>query len=172
VTDRRFRWAVGALALAGAAVLALATRAAPLAAHGRGSGATVEPGPPADDILRQARGYRSWRRFARFDTAKASKAHSGNYVIAWYNDAAAPAATGGAKEFPEGSIIVKENRLSAGGDAASLSVMAKRQGAWIWISASPEWKVFTAADGTPLAGDVGSCAGCHAEAPKDSVYSQ
>jgi hypothetical protein len=168
-TSGRLR--VGAAAFALAAV-ALQAGAAPQVPHGRGSGATVAPAGPVEEILRQARPYRSWRRFARFDTAKLSSAHSGNYVVAWYNDAAAPAATGGAQVFPDGSLIVKENRLTPDGAPVSLSVMAKRSGAWVFVSASPEWQVFTATDGKPLAGDVGACAGCHGEAPKDAVYSQ
>jgi hypothetical protein len=159
-------------ALATAGALASAARAAAPAPHGAGSGSSVAPAGPAEEILRQARDYRSWRKFASYEAAaKPSKAHSGNHVVAWYNDAAAPAVKGGAKVFPDGSVIVKENRLTADGKPASLSVMAKRAGAWFWISATPDWKVFTAG-GKPLAGDLGSCAGCHGEAPKDAVYSE
>ena len=49
--------------------------------------------------------------------------------------------------------------------------MAKRAGSWFWISATPDWKVFTA-DGAPLAGDLGRCAGCHSAADRDMVFSQ
>lgn len=166
------RIAAATLALAAAGLVAGAAPAAPRGPHGAGSGSSVAPTGPAEEIFGGARDYRSWRRFASYEGgSKPSKAHSGNYVIAWYNAAAASAAQGGAKEFPEGSVIVKENRLTPDGKPASLSVMAKRAGAWFWISATPDWKVFTAG-GKPLAGDLGSCAGCHGEAPKDSVYSE
>lgn len=167
--SRGFRVAAGASGLAVAALLA---SAAPQVPHGRGSGASVAPVGPAAEILRDAKGYRSWHKFARYETPILSKTHSANYVIAWYNDAAAPAVTAGAPAFPEGSIIVKENRLTADGPPATLSVMAKRGGQWLWISATTGWQVFTSEDGKPLAGDIGSCAGCHGEAPRDSVYSQ
>jgi hypothetical protein len=49
--------------------------------------------------------------------------------------------------------------------------MAKRGGTWFWVSATPDGKVFTA-DGVPLAGDLGQCAGCHMAADHDMVFSR
>ena len=178
--DTRFRVAVAtfgaAFGLGAAAVLASAAHASaqvPQVAHGSGSGPPAAAGGAAEEILQRSREYRAWRKFAEYATAaKRSKAHTGNYVVAWYNDAAAAAAkAGGTQQFPDGSIIVKENRLTPDGPPASLSIMAKRAGSWFWISATPDWKVFTA-DGKPLAGDVGRCAGCHLEADRDMVYSK
>ena len=108
-----------ALGLSVALVLVLASvgRAAPKAAHGSGPG-TVAPTGAALEVLERSRGYRSWERFAEYAKPKLSKSHSGNHVVAWYNAAAAPAAKGGAREYPEGSIIVKENRLTPEGEPA------------------------------------------------------
>lgn len=160
------------LAMSAAGILVPSATAAAEAPHGRGSGSAVAPSGETEEILRSARDYRSWRKFTQYAEPRRSKTHSGNYVVAWYNDAAAPAVGAGAQEYPDGSVIVKENRLTAGGAPASLSVMAKRAGRWVWISATPDWQVFTW-DGKPLAGDdVASCAACHGEAPKDSVYSK
>jgi hypothetical protein len=52
------------------------------------------------------------------------------YVVAWYNDAAAPAVKAGGQSYPDGSIIVKENRPASEAAPSALTVMAKRGGAW------------------------------------------
>jgi hypothetical protein len=168
----RERWARnGALALGLAGVAALASAGRPAQpVHGSGP-ETVAPTGAAAEILRQSRDYRDWQRFSEYTAPKLSKTHSGNHVVAWYNAAAAPAARGDAAAYPDGSIIVKENRLTPDGPPASLSVMAKRDGGWFWISATPGGQVF-AADGAPLAGDLGRCAGCHTAADPDLVFSR
>lgn len=162
----------GALALGLGAAAALAASAGQAAgrAHGSGPG-TVAPAGAAADILQRSREYRSWSRFSGYATPKPSKSHSGNHVVAWYNAAAAPAAQAGSGDFPDGSIIVKENRLSPDGPPVSLSVMAKQAGSWSWISATPGWQVFTS-DGAPLAGDLDRCTGCHVAAERDMVFSR
>jgi hypothetical protein len=160
-------------ALAGvvlAAVLASAAHGAPARVHGSGTGA-VAPSGLAAEVLRSAQDYRSWTRFSRYAAPVLSKAHTGNHVVVWFNAAAAPGTRPDAPEYPEGSILVKENRVTPDGPPGSLSIMAKRSGRWFWISATPDGKVFTA-DGAPLAGELDRCAGCHAEADRDMVFSR
>jgi hypothetical protein len=164
---------IAALVVAAAGTLALSTaRAQP--AHGKGEEPkAVTPSGATEEILQQARGYRSWQKFARYEPQPLfSKGHGNAYVVAWYNDAAAPAVKAGGQSYPDGSIIVKENRPASEAAPSALTVMAKRGGAWHWIKATPDWKVLTAG-GKPIAGqDVAACAGCHTAAPGDMVFSQ
>lgn len=141
-------------------------------AQGKGESA-VPPTGATQEILEQARGYRSWQRFPRYaEEPVFSKGHEKTYVVAWYNDAAAPSAKASGQRFPDGSIIVKENRAKPDSEPSALTVMAKRGGAWHWIKATPDWKVLTAG-GKPIAGqDVAACAGCHAAAESDMVFSR
>jgi hypothetical protein len=124
----------------------------------------------AAQIVDRAKDYHSWSRFPAYQKPKLSKGHGGTYVVAWYNPAAAPAVKGG--NYPEDSIIVKENRRAPDGAPVSLTVMAKRSGSWYWLKATPDWKIATA-DGKPIAGkEVSSCVGCHGMAPGDMVFSK
>lgn len=161
----------GGLAFAGCAVAVLVAAAqAPKRAHGSGPG-SVPPTGAAAEVLASAKDYRSWTKFSQYDAPKPSKSHSGNHVVAWYNAAAAPAVKAAGQDFPDGSVIVKENRVSPEAAPGALSIMAKRAGSWFWVSATPDGKVFTA-DGAPLAGDLAQCAGCHMAADRDMVFSQ
>lgn len=160
------------LVLPAAGVLARAGASVAQVKHGEA--AQSPPAAPAGEaraILEQARGYRAWGKFAQYAKPVLSKGHGGTYVVAWRNDAAAKGASEGG-QYPEGSIIVKENRPEPDADPAALTVMAKRNGAWFWIRATPDWKVFTK-DGEPVAGqDVAACVGCHTTAPADMVFSR
>lgn len=160
------------LVVATAGVLARAGSARAQPAHGEGESA-VAPTGTTQEILEQARGYRSWQKFPRYAQQPAfSKGHGKAYVVAWYNDAAAPSVKAGAQSYPDGSILVKENRPTADAKPATLTVMAKRGGVWHWVKATPDWKVLTAG-GKPVAGpDVAACAGCHTAAPSDMVFSR
>lgn len=164
---------VAALIVAGAGALALSTaRAQP--AHGKGAEpGAVAPSGATEEILQQARGYRSWPKFPRYEPQPVfSKGHGKAYVVAWYNETAAPAVKAGGQSYPDGTIIVKENRPKPDAEPSALTVMAKRGGAWHWIKATPDWKVLTAG-GKPIAGqEVAACAGCHTAAPGDMVFSQ
>jgi len=162
--------------VASAAAAGLLSRSAARAQPAPGEGEApkaVAPNAETEEILQQARGYRSWQKFARYEPQPLfSKGHGNAYVVAWYNDAAAPAVKAGGQSYPDGSIIVKENRPASEAAPSALTVMAKRGGAWHWIKATPDWKVLTAG-GKPIAGqDVAACAGCHTAAPGDMVFSQ
>lgn len=141
-------------------------------AHGKGESAVAATGATRE-ILDQARDYRSWQKFPRYAEGPAfSKGHRKAYVVAWYNDAAGPSVNAGGQSYPDGSIIVKENRPTADAQPSALTVMAKRGGVWHWVEATPDWKVLTAG-GKPVAGpDVAACAGCHTAAPSDMVFSR
>jgi hypothetical protein len=123
----------------------------------------VAPSGATEEILQQARGYRAWRKFPRYEQQPVfSKGHDKAYVVAWYNDAAGPSVKAG-QSYPDGSILVKENRATPDAEPSAITVMAKRGGAWHWIKATPDWKVL-AAGGKPIAGqDV---------AAGDMVFSQ
>ncbi len=141
--------------------------------HGASPGEpTAEPAGEARQIVQQALGYRSWARFPDYQRPKLSRAHWSAYVVAYFNLAAASAARTRDAPFPDGSILVKENRLQPDGQPTALSIMAKQGNAWYWIQATPGGRVFTTS-GKPLSGrDVASCAGCHSAAPHDGVYSR
>ncbi|ABS27052.1 cytochrome P460 family protein [Anaeromyxobacter sp. Fw109-5] len=165
--------ALAALVASVAAVGVLAQSAAQAQpGHGKGEEQKgVAPAGEARAILEEAKGYRSWSTFPQYARPVLSKGHGGTYVVAWRNEAAAKGPTAGG-QYPEGSVIVKENRPQPDADAASLTVMAKRNGSWFWIRATPDWKVFTR-DGKPVAGpDVKGCVGCHTAAPNDLVFSK
>ena len=108
---------LAALALIAAAAGALEhSTAQAQPAHGKGEEpGAVAPTGATEEILQEARGYRSWQKFPRYAQQPAfSKGHGKAYVVAWYNDAAGPSVKAGGQSYPDGSIIVKENRPKAG----------------------------------------------------------
>jgi len=162
--------------VASAAAAGLLSRSAARAQPAQGEGEApkaVAPSGAIEEILQQARGYRSWQKFPRYEQqAMFSKGHGKAYVVAWYNEAAGPSVKAGGQSYADGSIIVKENRPKPDAEPSALTVMAKRGGTWHWIKATPDWKVLTAG-GKPIAGqDVAACAGCHTAAEGDMVFSQ
>jgi hypothetical protein len=158
---------------AAAGALARSTERAQQAQGKAEESKTIAPTGETEEILQQARAYRSWQKFPRYAQAPVrSKGHGNAYVVAWYNEAAGPSVKAGGQSYPDGSIIVKENRPEPGAAPSALTVMAKRGGAWHWIKATPDWKVLIAG-GKPIAGqDVAACAGCHTAAEGDMVFSQ
>jgi hypothetical protein len=155
-------------------LLARTASVAAQAAHGKKEEARpVAPTGETQEVLDEARAYRSWQRFPRYaERPVLSKGHGNTYVVAWYNEVAAAAAKAPGRDFPEGSLIVKENRAEPGASPASLSVMAKRAGSWYWVKAAPDGRVFTS-NGKPVAGrEVAGCAGCHTAAEDDMVFSR
>jgi hypothetical protein len=166
------RRGVGAMCAAAAVAVAAAALGQP--SHGSPpQGPTAEPTGETQEILQRAKDYRSWQKFPRYAKEAAfSKGHGKTYVVAWYNEAAAAAVKAGGGTYPDGSILVKENRPEPDASPAALTVMAKRGGGWYWIRATPDGKVFTR-EGKPIAGpDVAACAGCHSVAEGDMVFSR
>jgi hypothetical protein len=142
------------------------------AQHGQQAEAPVEATGEAKELLQKIQGYRSWPRFPEYErAAKASKGHGGSFVVAHYNDVAAAAVRDGASAFPDGSILVKENRPQPEAEPVALTTMAKVNGSWFWLKSTPDGKV-SAAKGKPVAGAVRACIGCHSMATRDMVYSK
>lgn len=134
---------------------------------------TAAPTGETKELLQKIQGYQSWPKFPEYANGpKKSQGHGGTFVVAHYNDTAAQAVQSGAASYPDGSIIVKENRPQADAKPVALTTMAKMNGAWYWVKSTPAGQVFTA-KGKPVAGQqVAACAGCHASAPKDGVFSK
>jgi hypothetical protein len=135
--------------------------------HGE-AGPTTEATGEAREVIRQIRDYRSWSQFPGQPVF--SRGHDGTYVVGYYNETAASAVGREGATFPEGSIIVKENRPERDADPAALTTMAKRGDGWYWLKSTPDGRV-SVSDGQPLAGKVDMCIGCHSQAPADMVFS-
>jgi cytochrome P460 len=159
--------AIGLLGTGLAPRLALAQ-----AQHGKQTEAPVEATGEAKELLQKIQGYQSWPKFPEYEqAAKLSKGHGGTFVVAHYNDVAAAAVKDGASAFPDGSILVKENRPQAEAKPVALTTMAKINGSWFWLKSTPDGKVSTT-KGKPVAGAVKGCIGCHSMATRDMVYSK
>lgn len=115
-------------------------------------------------ILRRTADYPSWARFDEHrDGAVKSRGHHALWVVAYYNDVAAPAVSGRLDAFPPGSIIVGENRAEPDGPPVALSMMAKRAQGWHWIEHGPDGTVM-------MTGELEPCMGCHSRAQRDMVF--
>jgi hypothetical protein len=119
---------------------------------------------PTRTLLRQAAQYRSWPRFeAHRARAIKSPGHDELWLVAHYNEAAAGAVTGRLTEFPEGSIIVGENRANPVGPPVALTTMVKESDGWRWIGHEPGGRVL-------MTGDLDGCRRCHDAAGRDMVF--
>lgn len=147
--------------------------------------------PPPLDILPEretfialARDFAGFREFGRIDLGERpaqSETHPGGRLVVYVNSVPKP----GAKEFPVGTIIVKEN-LSAKTEPASTKkvfAMVKRGGGfnaegatgWEWFELEEgdkgvaiRWRGVGAPDGEGYGGDpMGSCNSCHQMAVKN-----
>lgn len=173
----RKSWIGDAAVLVGAAALAVgALGAAEIAAARDGAGGRAEeasvqtraPEPRTRRILAASKDYQNWPRLPQFRQPVHSKGHDGTWVVSWYNE---PAGKGlKASSFPQGSVIVKEERPQPEARPSALAIMAKEPDGWYWIKATPEGRVVVD-HGKPMAGEVGQCEGCHSQADKDMVFS-
>jgi len=75
------------------------------------------------------------------------------------------AAWGAGSEMPDGAMLVEElvSRSAKGEKSAGLLVMAKRDGAWSFVSVGPDGDVVDDAR-------TARCAACHRDAPRDFVF--
>jgi hypothetical protein len=128
------------------------------------------PGSGADRILQRAQGYERWERFPRYVRPVRSQGHRDHYVVAFHNPIASRAAKGADIRYPEGSLIVKENRPTADRPPLTLSIMAMLHDGWFWIEATPEGRVVIEKK-QPRAGKLRNCIRCHQRAGADLVYS-
>jgi hypothetical protein len=93
----------------------------------------------------------------------------GAYLTTYVNDIALAAIQEGKKEFPQGSIIVKEN-YTGGKELAAITVMYKVEGYnpsggdWYWLKYKADGSV-------DASGKVGGCIDCHrAQSGQDWVF--
>lgn len=134
---------------------------------------TTEPSPDTQAIWTQIADYaKSWTVLGA-STPAPSMSHANMYVVTYHNDVVGDAIANNTLPLPDGAILVKDNFMSPD-DAMpmAVTVMAKQAGAWYWIRATPDGKVFVGPDQKPMEGDVAMCAGCHSgAADNDSVFS-
>lgn len=133
----------------------------------------TEPSERTARILQRIEGYEKWPMFDEYRArAVRSEGHDNMYVVAHYNDVAAPTVREAANGvFPEGSLIVKENRPEPDAAPMAVTTMAKEQDGWYWIKHTPDGQVMVE-DGMPLEGRVDGCIGCHSAAREnDRVFS-
>lgn len=141
-----------------------------------------QPDPPEVDILPEratfialARDFAGFRDFGQLELGERpgqGETHPGGKLVAYVNSVPKP----GAREFPVGTIIVKEN-LSKGAESKKIFAMVKRGGGfnaegavgWEWFELKENgrgvaigWRGVGAPDGESYGGDpMGSCNGCH-----------
>jgi hypothetical protein len=108
--------------------------------------------------------YKSWQMFPGAATELyASGQHNGDFVRSYMNDVAFAAVSGFSGEFPDGSILVKEQYADAAGETLNgHTVMWKRagydpeHGDWYWVA-------YTGAGATTKHnGQAPYCYDCHA----------
>jgi len=102
----------------------------------------------------QAADYRSWARAPGWEEPRSpSRAAHGDSVDIFVNDVVEGAlATPGLREWPVGSVIVKDGY--EGGDLCFVAGMEKRDDGWFWVEYN--------GDGDTLySGEPTICTGCH-----------
>lgn len=121
-------------------------------------------------VLAMSTGYKSWSKFAENQDLKPSAAHKNMLVVTYLNSTVGQAISGKTVPLPDGSLLVKENWAKATDPGPmALTVMHKQAGAWYWLQATPEGKVFVE-EGKSLEGkDVAMCTNCHKTAINDGV---
>lgn len=155
------------------------------------TGVACQPEPPQVDVLPErssfvalARDFSGFRQFGQLSLGERpgqGETHKGGKFVAFVNSLPKP----GVKEFPVGTIIVKENvsEETADGEPRKLFAMVKRgagfnaEGAhgWEWFELAEnergvaiQWRGVGAPNGESYGGDpMGSCNGCHEMAFKN-----
>jgi hypothetical protein len=103
--------------------------------------------------------YQKWELWPGTHTLYEGSRPHGAYLTTRVNDTAMGALKGGRKEFPPGSIIVKENYTESK-KLTAVTVMYKVDGYnpdggnWYWLKYRPDGTV-------DVDGKVGSCINCH-----------
>lgn len=137
------------------------------------SGEDEDPAREAYDLAIAGNAYKGW---AQFPGAPAglimSRTHNGDYVRSYMNDVAVDAIASFTGEFPDGTILVKEQFKDAEGkEPTGHTLMWKRSGYddahgdWYWIAFNGKGET-TVHDGM-----APYCYNCHASAEaNDWVY--
>lgn len=120
--------------------------------------------------------YEQWATWPEMGEMYQGQAPHGAQLTTYLNEIAADALGGGAEEFPEGSIIVKQN-YTPGGDLAAVTTMYKVSGYnpdaadWFFTKHLASGDLDTMPNGMEMEGRVPGCIGCHqAKADNDFVY--
>lgn len=134
--------------------------------------------PEREIFIAMARDFAGFRDFGQLELGERpaqSETHPGGKLVVHLNSVPKH----GAREFPVGTIIVKETVSGATGDAQSKKIfaMVKRGGGfnaegakgWEWFELTESggtvaigWRGVGAPDGESYGGDpMGSCNGCH-----------
>jgi hypothetical protein len=130
----------------------------------------ADPSPATRSVLQQAEGYADWPMFPEHrEQPERSRGHDDMWVVAHYNDVAAEVVGRTDVPFPDGSVLVKENRPQPDAPPMALTTMAKQDGEWYWVKHSPDGRVLVE-NGMAAEGQVDMCIGCHAAAPHDMVF--
>lgn len=105
--------------------------------------------------------YKEWARFPGGDALYESAQHRGDWVLSYLNEEAAAAVADWPGEFPDGSILVKEQYADeAGATLNGHTVMWKisgydpEHGDWFWAAFGPSGE-------TTKQGKDEYCWGCH-----------
>jgi hypothetical protein len=130
---------------------------------------TTEPSAESRALLQRAEGYEEWPVFAEHaERPQRSRGHE-MWVVTHFNMAAAPGVMREDAEFPDGSMLVKENRPEPDAPPELLTTMSKVGGTWHWLAHTPAGEVVVR-DGVALEGQVERCIACHSDAPRDMVF--
>jgi hypothetical protein len=133
---------------------------------------TAEPSAETKQVWSMLASYKTWPKFAENSTPKPSAMHENMFVVTYHNQIVGQAITSKKLPLPDGALIVKENFAKTTDPMPmALTVMHKQGGAWYWIKAMPDGKVFLDDMNKPMEGkNVPMCTMCHKVAVNDGVF--
>jgi hypothetical protein len=92
-------------------------------------------------------------------------------VLVFHNQVVSQAVARHTLPLPDGSLLVKENRLTPDGEVVLLTVMSKQHGRWYWLEVTPAGRAIQANGATVAGFGVKACAGCHEQnVDNDAVF--
>lgn len=133
----------------------------------------------AKSIWKDSSNYRSWNSFKNLEGYQDGQSPHGKFVRYYINKVA----EGDSNNFPDGSVIVKENYMAKEeSKLAAITIMKKIKNYdpenkdWFWVKFSPSGMIAKNPKGMALAGRVAKgmeqgCIACHQYADRDDfVY--
>ena len=132
---------------------------------------TADPSSETRQVWALLANYKTWPKFAENPSPKRSATHENMFVVSYHNQAVAQAITSKTLPLPDGALIVKENYAKADDSSPmALTIMHKQGGAWYWIKAMADGKVFLDDAGKAMEGkNVAMCTMCHKASTNDAV---